>query len=343
MQKQELNILFTCAGRRSVVMEAFADALGGDGRVLAADCRADAPALSQASRGFVVPEVGDPEYVERLLEICHGNGVRLLVPLNDLELPLLAREERRFAGAGTRVLVSRPEVVDVCFDKWRTASFARELGIGAPQTFLNPGDALGAVRAGEVGFPLVLKPRWGSASIGVELVEEEAQLEPMFELARRRLRRTILAGAGDGPDTLLIQERLGGREYGLDVVNDLEGRHVGTFVRRKLGMRAGETDRAETVEHPALEAMGAVLGRALGHVGVLDCDAFVEGDRCTLLEMNPRFGGGYPFTQLAGANVPAYLVAQLRGEEADPAWLRMRPGVVGAKYERVAQVAGAAD
>jgi carbamoyl-phosphate synthase large subunit len=331
------NVLLTCGGRRNYMVAYFRAALAGRGEVCVADSSGDAPALHEADRAFVVPPVGQPDYIEHLLGLCRRNAVGLLLSLNDLELPLLARHRDRFRNAGTVAVVSSPEVIETCFDKWSTARFLAGCGIAGPRTFLTLRDAQAALDAQELALPLVIKPRWGSASIGIAYVEDADDLEPTYQLIRRQLARSILAEASarDLERAILIQERIGGQEYGLDVVNDLDGRHVATFARCKLAMRAGETDRAVTVQHAELDRVGAVIAQRLGHVGNLDCDVFLADDRPYVLELNPRFGGGYPFSHAAGADLPAALIAWARGEAADPRWLRIRPGVRAAKCDRL--------
>ena len=100
-------------------------------------------------------------------------------------------------------------------------------------------------------------------------------------------------------------------------------------------MRAGETERAEVVRSGVLEEAGRRLGLALRHGGILDCDVFLDGGRCRVLELNPRFGGGYPFVHVAGADLPAFYLALVEGREVDPAWLRVRAGVRAAKCDRI--------
>src|SRR5690606_10426320 len=119
------------------------------------------------------------------------------------------------------------------------------------------------------------------------------------------------------------QERLNSPEYGLDVINDLQGRYVTTFARRKLAMRAGETDRAVTIADERFTKAGARIGTTLRHVGNLDCDVFLREEEPVVLEMNPRFGGGYPFSHAAGAHVPAALVAWASKRDIDPSWLKI--------------------
>src|SRR5207244_165618 len=126
-------------------------------------------------------------------------------------------------------------------------------------------------------YPLFIKPRWGVSSIGADHVENDYELTLAHEWGQIQVRRTMLArmGRADPDRSFVIQEWLQGQEYGLDVVNDLHGRHVCTFARRKLAMRAGNTDRAVTVNDPRLEQVGSAIGQRLGHIGSLDCDVMI--------------------------------------------------------------------
>jgi carbamoyl-phosphate synthase large subunit len=132
----------------------------------------------------------------------------------------------------------------------------------------------------------------------------------------------------------MVQEALVGDEYGLDIVNDLDGAYVTTFVKRKLRMRAGQTDRAITVDDPRLAAVGELIGRRLSHRGILDCDAFVDRQGVCVIDLNPRLGGGYPYSHLAGADLPAALIAWAEGRTPDQRWLRVRPDVTTARYDQ---------
>ena len=267
----------------------------------------------------------------------HDIKVGLLIPLNDMELPVLAREKDLFRKVGTVVVVSEPEVIDVCFDKLATVERIRSWGLRAPATFCELGDALQLIDRGQLSFPVVVKPRWGSGSIGVEYPHDRRELVLSYQLVQRRVFRSVLAGAGSAdPDRcVIVQEFAKGQEYGLDVVNDLEGHNVAVFVKRKLAMRAGETDIAETVDNRELSRLGAEIGRRLGHVGNLDCDVFANDAELNVVELNPRFGGGYPFSHAAGADIPAALLAWARGEQPKAEWLEVIPGVRLSKCDRL--------
>jgi carbamoyl-phosphate synthase large subunit len=281
--------------------------------------------------------VDHPAYLDLLVALCREQRIRLLFSLNDLELGLLAQHAARLRAAGTIPVVAAPTVIATCLDKWATFQWLRSCDIPGPETFLFLADAHQAIARGQVRFPLLVKPRWGSASIGVEHVENERELTHAWEWGQVRVRRTILGPLSrtDPENCLVVQERVQGPEYGIDVVNDLHGRHVGTFARRKLVMRAGETDRAVTVADAGLDQLGKSIGQRLGHVGNLDCDLIATDRGYFVLDLNPRFGGGYPFSHLAGANLPAALIAWANEEEADPAWFQPRPGLLAAKCDRM--------
>lgn len=335
-----MNVLIASAGRRNYLIEYFKAALGDDGLVIAADASPRAPALYQADRAFLVPAAADPGYLEAMVRICRRNEVSLVLSVNDLELPFLAANRDAFAAVGTLALVSDPDTIHMCHDKLLTAAFLGGIGVGSPRT-ADPDDVPTLVASGELRFPLMVKPRFGSASAGLEVVEDRAELEAALTLAAARDRRERHSvSARHGVSSVVVQEYVSGEEYGLDVINDLHGNHVAVAVKRKLAMRAGETDRALTVEDGHLRSIGAAIGTATRHVGNLDCDVLVSEDRTVVIDLNPRFGGGYPFSHAAGVNLPAAILCWLRDGTPDPAWFVCRPGVAFAKYDQVTAVDG---
>jgi carbamoyl-phosphate synthase large subunit len=329
------NVLLTCAGRRCFAIRAFKQALNNRGRVLACDATGDAPALQIADKGFVVPSIDADNYVDVLLTICRDQRVRLLIPALEPELPLLATHSARFLEIGTLPLVSSSEIIETCYDKLKTAKFLEQCGLTVPRTYVELGAARQALSRGEITFPLVVKPRWGVSSMGLAIAEDDQDLNFAFNTTEKQIACSFLAQvsvAAPGK-CVLIQERLSGEEYGLDIVNDLSGRHVCTFGKRKLKMRGGQTDRAITVNDEKLQKLGQLIGEQLSHVGILDCDLFACEEGYRVIDLNPRIGGGYPFSHLAGANVPSALIAWMYGEEADPRCFQIQPNIAIARCD----------
>lgn len=314
-----MNILFTCAGRRHYLLEYFKQAMNGEGRILGADMQKSAPALVVADKSFIVPEIYDSKYIDVILTICAEERVDALISLNDLELPVLASARKRFEKIGVKLIVSSDEVIDICFDKWKTFEFANKNGFKTPKTFVSLDIAQKALETGEIKFPLVVKPRWGSASIGIDFPDNEEELELAFRLQTLRIEKTILsiASSKDLDNAIIIQEKILGKEFGVDVLNDFSQKPQQVYVKEKLAMRSGETDKSVLREDDDLEQLGRILGERLGHIGNLDCDFFEKDGEYYLLEMNPRFGGGYPFSHQSGANYPDAILKWVKGDEYD--------------------------
>lgn len=330
-----MNVLLSCVGRRGYLVDYFREALAGQGRVIAANSDPLTDGMWRADRAYEVPGVNDPGYIDALLDIAEKEKVGLVVSLFDIDLPFLSAARARFAERGIQVAVSDEAVVDIANDKWRTQIFLQEHGFDGPRTWASLSSALEAVDAGEVRWPLFIKPRWGMGSIGVQMARDADELRFFHEHTRRGIARSYLTLMEerviekDGRGDVLIQEGISGQEYGLDVFNDFKRHHVVTTVKRKVRMRSGETDVAEVVDMPELTRLGARLGRQLGHVGNLDVDVMVSGDRLAVIEFNARFGGGYPFSHLAGANYPEMLVRLAQGQLPAPSMARV--GTFGLK------------
>lgn len=334
-----MNILFTCAGRRTYLLKYFKEVMSDDDKIIATDMQLSAPALQVADVKLQVPAVYDPSYIDCTLDICKRNDINALISLNDLELPILAENKDRFKAIGTTVIVSDKSIIDIAFDKYKTAKWVEEQGLNAPKTFINLQEVKKALANGEVQFPLFLKPRWGSGSIGLETVDDMEELEIVYALLLKKIKKTFLAKASIGDEYVLIQEKLTGKEYGLDVMNDLSGKNIAVSVKQKLAMRAGETDKAKIVDIPEVKRMGEIIGQNLRHIGNLDVDIMqrADGTFC-VLELNPRFGGGYPFSHEAGVNMPKAIIEWLKGNTISPEMLLPRVGEMFAKNDYLVSV-----
>lgn len=335
-----MNILFTCAGRRNYLINYFKEALKGEGKVFATDMQLTAPALVDADVALQVPAIYSQEYIPSLLKIVSDNNINCVISLNDLELPILSEAKAQIETLGAKVIVSDEQAIKVAFDKWETVKFLEANGLKSPKTYIDFEEAKKAIASGELKFPLVIKPRWGSASIGIDFPETMEELELAYKLQNIRLKRTILAEASkdDIDHAILIQEKIPGKEYGMDVLNDFEGNHVGTFVREKLQMRSGETDKAISVIDSRFHEVGKIIGDNLKHIGNLDCDVFEHNGELFVLELNPRFGGGYPFSHEAGNNTAAIYIEWLKGNMDISKHSNYKEGVMFSKCDRLLRV-----
>lgn len=335
-----MNILFTCAGRRNYLINYFKEALKGRGKVFASDMQLAAPALVDADQAIQVPGIYDKNYIPTLKQIIKEHHIDAVISLNDLELPILSKQKRDLESMGAKVIVADEKAIAISFDKWKTVSFLMEIGLKSPKTFIEFDKAVDAINNGELKFPLVVKPRWGSASIGIEFPEDMEELKLAYQLQTLRLERTILKEASkeDLSHAILIQEKIPGKEFGIDVLNDFEGDYIGTFARQKLAMRSGETDKAVSVIDDQIERVGRVIGENLKHIGNLDCDVFQYNGEVYVLELNPRFGGGYPFSHEAGVNTAAIYIDWLEGNSDINKHINYQEGKMFSKCDRLLEI-----
>lgn len=335
-----MNILFTCAGRRNYLINYFKEALKNKGKVFAADMQLTAPALVDADVAIQVPGIYEENYISAIIDIVKTNKISAIISLNDLELPILSKNKQKIEEYGAKVIVSDDSVIKIAFDKWETVKFLQKNGLKSPKTFIDINEARKAIEEGSLNFPLVIKPRWGSASIGIDFPEDLEELNLAYQIQTTRLRKTILAEASkeDINHAILIQEKIQGTEYGMDVLNDFEGNYVGTFVRKKLSMRAGETDKAISVIDERFNQIGEIIGKNLKHTGNLDCDVFESNGELYVLELNPRFGGGYPFSHEAGINTAAIYLEWLKGNTDISQFSNYKEGIMFSKCDKLLRV-----
>ena len=312
--------MLTSAGRRGYMVNYFKESLCGDGKVYVGNSNENAVSFLYADEMVITPLIYDANYISFLLDFCIRKEITLIVPLFDIDLYMLSKNRHVFEEYGIYVLVSDVTVIDICNDKWKMKNYLEKKGIYTPKTFLAVEDAEKAVEKHEVNFPFVIKPRWGMGSIGVYEAENSEELYAFYHRTRKQIESTYLKyeSKQDWENSILIQEKIIGQEYGVDIINDLTGEYQNAVVKKKIAMRAGETDIAVTVENKVIEGLSINLGKSLKHVGNLDMDLIYTKDNLPyVIDLNARFGGGYPFSHCAGVNLPQAIIMWLRGEKVN--------------------------
>ncbi len=329
-----MNILITSVGRRDYIVEYFRAALNGGGQIVAANSLEHCSGMYASDVRCVVPPVHSKEYIPCLLDICRAHEIRMVLSLMDQDSLVLSTHRKSFADLGVFVAASEVKTLELAFDKYESGKFLTSLGILTPTTVRSPEEALHHLENGVLSFPLILKPRWGSGSICTEVAQTREELLFFFQYLGGKVGETHLAEHANtkGRNEILIQQFIKGDEFDLDVLNDFQGRYVTTFPRKKFAMRAGETDGAVTIANESLRALGERIALAFGHLGILDVDLFcTENGGFTVIDVNPRFGGAYPFSHIAGANVPACYISWVQGKSPRKEWLEQTPNVHSVK------------
>lgn len=324
-----MNILLTSVGRRSYLVNYFKKELNRDGKVHVMNSSDLSPAFVVADCATVSPLIYDKEYIPFLLNYCQKNNIRAIIPLLDIDVPVLATAREQFEKIGTELIVASADFAKICNDKWLTYRFLKENDFHTAKSYIDLEKAVCDLREKIIEYPVIVKPRWGMGSIAVYEADDEVELRFFYEKAKRNIMKSYLKYESQEKleESVLIQQKLKGQEYGMDIMNDLSGKFAGISVKMKYAMRSGETDCAITVDSVRFKNEGKRLSEISKHIGNLDVDVFEVDDTPYILEMNARFGGGYPFSHIAGVNLPKAIIQWLNGEAIDPEILKPRIGV----------------
>ncbi len=325
--RRQVRILFTCAGRRVELIQAFLRAgrpLGLSVMAQAADTEPYFAAGCLVGKSHLVPPIASPSYIPKLLSIVRREKIDLLVPLLDIELVKLADARDIFAKAGCRVLISSPQVVHTCRDKLTTFAFLTQHGIDTPATW----PAKTMLKKARHKFPYFLKPQKGSASKGNFILRNKTDL---------------LALVPHVPEAI-VQEYVEGVEYTLDVYSGFDGKPRCVVPRRRLEVRGGEVTRAITCRHDGIMQTGLRVVEALHDcVGVITIQLIMTpGGRIRVIEINPRFGGGVPLAIKAGADFPKWLLMEWMGRKPRIRLDHFRPNLMMLRYYQAFFVTDAA-
>jgi carbamoyl-phosphate synthase large subunit len=314
-----LTILVTCVGRRVELLQAFRAAaarLGVPLRLVGLDYDLTAPGLFCVDTPVIVPRVSDPGYIPAVLDAVERHGATALLPTTDTDLLVLAAQREAVAARGCAPLIGSPAVIRTCRDKTATFEFLRQHGVDTPQSWTPEQLAAGPQPA----FPVFIKPRTGSASLGTHKINDREELA--FYL------RHV-------PDPI-VQEFVAGREHTLDVYVGLTGVPRCVVPRARWQVRTGEVSKGVVVKDLEVMQAGRRVVEALGPSvrGLVTLQCIVTAERrIRFIEINPRFGGGAPLGIAAGADYPLWLLQELLGQTPAVAFDGFRHGVCMLRYD----------
>lgn len=328
-----MNILITSVGRRSYMVDYFKKALNGMGKVHVANSSDITPAFRVADKSVVTPLIYDDNYIPFLMNYCSDNKINVIVSLFDVDLYILAKNKDKFNNVGVKVIVSDEKFIKICNDKWLTYKFLSDNCFLTPVTYLDVDSFIEDNSKGIINYPVIVKPRWGMGSLSIYKADNERELKVFNDKIKREIQSSYIKyeSKGNIDKSVIIQECLDYDEYGLDIINDLNGNYINTIVRKKYAMRSGETDCALVMKNKELENIGKKLSTVTKHIANLDVDLFFDGSNAYILEMNARFGGGYPFSHLAGVDLPKAIVKWCNNEVVNSNDLKIKKRVLAHK------------
>lgn len=294
-----MNILILSVGTRNKIVQYFKKELKGKGIVIATDCSKLAPAIYEADKYYIVPRIDDKDYLNTILDICIKEKINGLISLIDPELSLISKNVEKFKEIGVKPILSDYDKVDICFNKYKMYQFLVENNINTARSYAHKEEFYKDLENKLIEFPVFVKPIEGSASININKINNKEELEMLW----------------NKESGLLIQQFMNGEELGADVYIDMISNEiVSIFTKKKIKMRAGETDKSVSIKDEELFLFIKDFVEMAKFKGIIDIDIFKIDGKYYISEVNPRFGGGYPHAYESKVNIPRMIINNLEGK-----------------------------
>ncbi|MGN0818800.1 MAG: ATP-grasp domain-containing protein [Christensenellaceae bacterium] len=313
-----MNVLILSSGTRNKVVQYFKRTISG--KVVATDMSLYAPSIYEADKYYIVPRMTDVGYIDEIYKICRAEKIDAVLSLIDPELSLLAKHNDEFKALGVKVIGSSYDLCEMALDKFEMFKWLSSHGYNCAKSYMSKELFYKDLEKGLISFPVFIKPARGSASISICKVTDRETVDQLFS----------------HEDGLMIQEFMNGQEIGADVYIDMiSGKVVSIFTKKKLKMRAGETDKAVSFKDNKLFDLIKRFAEEAGYRGQIDIDVFEIDGEYYISEVNPRFGGGYPHAFECGCNHMKLIENNINGVENQPCIGNYEEGVFMMKYNEV--------
>ena len=315
-----MNILMCSVGRRGELLKNFKNSMSEGSKIIATDLSPYAPALYFADKSYLVPRIDEPSYIDTIIAICKREQINAITTFIDPEIEILAKNRKQFSKLGVEVLAPYEETAMLCFDKYQMFKKLSSCGIPTVMTWGTIEEFDEARTAGMVDFPVFVKPRTGSGSVGArKVLDYDNLLESIKE-----------------DSSLIIQEFMDCEDLDADVyIDTITHEAVSAFSKRKIETRIGGASKTMSFKDEKLFSFISKITKALKFNGPVDMDFFYRNGEYYLSEINPRFGGAYLHAYGAGVDFIKLIEKNLNGEANEPAFGEYEEGVVMMMYDSV--------
>lgn len=298
------NILCCNVGRRGRLMIDFRKSLNGVGQVIATDNWSVAPAIFLADNYYLVPKISDPNYIDTVLQICKQESIKAVFTFIDPEIEVLAANKDRFTENGILLMCPSKQSAHLCFDKYEMYKYLTKNGVETVQTYADYESFYVSYQNGEIKFPVFIKPRTGSGSVGAHKIETLEELQAYIH---------------ENAYDYIIQEFMDGGDCDADVYVDYYSKEVvSIFSKRKIETRIGGASKTISFKDPRLFDFIKKIIPLFDFSGALDMDFFYRDGKYYLSEINPRFGGAYLHAYGAGVDFVKLIVNNMNGKKNIP-------------------------
>lgn len=314
------NVLFCSAGRRVKLIKDFRESLGAESKLIVAEKSIYSPARYVADKSYTVPSIKEKNYIDELLKICESEKINLILTLIDPEIELLSKNRKEFEKRGVLVITPDEKTAELCFDKYKMYQYLTQNGIKTPLTYGNIQDFKEALEKNEINFPVFVKPRTGSGSVGARKIANLVELENLCE----------------SDNSLIIQEYMDGIDLDADVyIDTISHKPVSIFSKKKISTTIGGANKTISFKDQKLFDFIKKIIPLFVFYGAIDMDFFYKNDEYYLSEINPRFGGAYLHAYGSGVDFIKLIQNNLNGIENKEVIGEYKENIVMMMYDDV--------
>lgn len=315
-----MNFLLCSVGRRCELIKYFKLSLDNNSKIIATDCNNTAPALYFADKQYIVPHITDENYINKILDICKKEKINAITTFIDPEIEVLAKNREAFEAIGVQVLAPYLDTAKLCFDKYEMYKYLIKNNIKTIRTYEDINSFMSSYENGNCKFPVFVKPRTGSGSVGARKVDDYDEL------------KTICNHRKD----LIIQDYMDGDDLDADVyIDTISHKAVSIFTKRKLETKIGGANKTISFKDKKLFELIEEIVSHFKFNGPIDMDFFYKDGEYYLSEINPRFGGAYLHAYGCGVDFIKLILNNLKGIENQPEFGNYKDGMLMIMYDSV--------
>lgn len=315
-----MNYLMCSVGRRGELLKDFRKSMEKNSTLIATDNSPYAPAIYLADKQYLVPLINSPEYVDTLIDICKKEEINAVTTFIDPEIMLLAKNREKFEKIGVEVLAPYEETAKLCFDKYEMFKYLKSKGVPTVMTWQTFEEFKVDFDDGKVEFPVFVKPRTGSGSVGAKKILDIESLKLAFEQ----------------DESLIVQEFMDCQDLDADVYIDIKShKPVAIFSKKKISTTIGGANKTISFKDEKLFDFIKNVLKYFQFNGPIDMDFFCKDGNYYLSEVNPRFGGAYLHAYGAGVDFIKLIENNLKGNINEENIGDYEEGVVMMMYDSV--------
>lgn len=315
-----MNILFCSVGRRGELIKDFKSSMGDAVKIVATDNSRYAPAIYLADKQYQVPLINDEKYIEIIIDICKKENIQAITTFIDPEITILSQNRKLFEDLGIEVLAPYEMTAELCFDKFKMYEYLKENNINTVKTYKSFKDFYLDYQNNYIDFPVFVKPRTGSGSVGASKVENIKELEILCQ---------------NSPD-LIIQEYMDGLDLDADIyVDTISHKAVSIFTKKKIETKIGGANKTVSFKDEKLFEFIKEIVSKFQFNGPIDMDFFYKDGKYYMSEVNPRFGGAYLHAYGAGVDFIQLINNNINGIENKVNIGDYEDGIVMMMYDSV--------